>query len=63
MANPFKVSGPEVDYEYRTVHCCRDWEIVSATLTWEEGIDGWKRESWWWRTCGICGEMPRPTDG
>lgn len=58
--NPFKISGPEVTYETMIVRCCRDWEIVRSTLTWTESIDGWKREYWDWRKCGLCKEIPRP---
>lgn len=61
-SNPFKVSGPEVTYEVAGVKCCRVWPVITATLTWTEGIDGWKRETWWWRNCVYCGEYPRPVD-
>ncbi len=60
--NPFKVSGPNVEYEIKGVRCCRIWPVISATLTWTEGIDGWKRESWGWRTCGLCKEIPVPVE-
>lgn len=60
--NPFKISGPEMCYEIARIRCCRIWPIVSATLTWSNHDDAWKREAWWWRTCGLCGEYPRPLD-
>ncbi len=56
--NPFKTGGPNEECEIGYVRCCRDWPVITATLTWTEGIDGWKRESWWWRTCGLCDEQP-----
>lgn len=62
MSNPYKVSGPEVDYVYGAVRCCRIWPIVKATLTWDPRMEMMKRETWWWRTCGICGEIPIPVE-
>lgn len=58
--SPFKVSGPEVAYEIGAVRCCRIWPIVTATLT--VTTEGWQREQWWYRNCGICGEFPRPVE-
>lgn len=56
----FFVSGPEVYYETAKVYCCREWEIVVATTTHStKNHDAMpKRESWWVRPCGICGEVP-----
>lgn len=58
--NPYKVSGPEIYYETEIWYCCKPWEVVTATYTWSNEIDAFKRESWWVRNCGICGEPPRP---
>jgi len=54
----FKTGGPEVRYEYGTVQCCRTWPVVTATFTWSDEEDRWIRETWWWRKCGICGQIP-----
>jgi hypothetical protein len=62
MTYQFKTGGPNVEIEVIAVRCCRIWPVVTTTLQWEEGIDGWKRESWWWRTCGLCGGYPRPVN-
>jgi len=56
-SNPFKTGGPDVDYVVGYVKCCRVWPIITATLT--ATTEGWKREYWHWRTCGLCHEMPR----
>lgn len=62
MSSPFKVSGPEVSYVYVGVRCCRIWPVVTATLTWDPRNEMMKRESWWWRNCGLCNTYPRPVD-
>lgn len=61
-SNPFKVSGPEVQYIIKEAQCCRRWPVVTSTLTWTEDMDGWKHESWGWRRCGYCNENPRPVE-
>lgn len=55
-----KVSGPETDYVVGAVRCCRIWPVITATLTYDPCTEMMKREQWWWRTCGLCGEVPRP---
>lgn len=62
MTNSFKTGGPEVDYVVGAVRCCRIWPVITATLTWDPSNEIMKRESWWWRTCGYCGEYPRPVE-
>lgn len=62
MSNPFKTSGSEVDYVYAKVRCCREYEVITATLTWDPRTEMMKREQWWWRDCSLCGEYPRPVD-
>lgn len=60
MINPYKIGGHETRYEYGAVRCCRIWPIVTATVSWDPKWEMYRREPWWWRNCGICGEMPRP---
>lgn len=60
MSNQFKTGGPITDYIYGAVRCCRIWPVITATLTWDSRDETMKREQWWWRTCGLCHEIPRP---
>lgn len=63
MDNPFKTSGPEVYYDYGYVQCCRVWPIILRSYTWNQSEDRWIGESWGWRRCGLCGEIPHFTLG
>lgn len=58
--NRYKTGGPEVYYESEIWWCCRPWEVVLSTYTWDNEEERWKREEFWVRQCGICGEQPRP---
>ena len=61
--NEFFQSGPDVDYDVETWYCCRPWPVVVATTTRPQDPEKWpKREAWWVRNCGFCGNMPRPQE-
>lgn len=60
--SPFRVSGPEVEMEVEVWSCCRDWDIIVASLTWDESKDGWSRDYYQVRKCGYCREFPRPKE-
>lgn len=59
--SPYFISGPqEIYYEIETWFCCRPWEVVLSSYVWDDGLDMFKREDYWVRECGLCGEPPRP---
>jgi len=60
--SPFRMKTSVIEYEIETWYCCRPWEIVVASKTWDESIDGWKREAWGVRPCGLCNGFPRPVE-
>lgn len=60
QSNPFRTKGKEVFYETEIWHCCRSWEVVLSSYTWNAADEMFKREEYWVRDCGICGEPPRP---
>lgn len=60
ISNPFRTKGKEVFYETEVWFCCRPWEVVLSSYVWDDGLDMFKREDYWVRECGLCGEPPRP---
>lgn len=61
--SPFRVSGPTEEFEVETWACkCRDWPIVVASSLWDESKDGWTRQYYDVRKCGICKAWPMPKE-
>lgn len=60
--SPFKSSHQIVEYDIENWTCCREWEIVVASTTYNPVTENWKRDHWWVRKCGLCNSYPRPME-
>lgn len=63
MSNPYKKStSVETQYITETWKCCREWPIITQSLTYDYSTDMWKREYWPIGNCGLCDVVPRPME-